>query len=299
MFGLHAMNHETVKDIKLLIQAKEDILPEQYSLFHDGKLLEDNRTLASLNYQLGTLLYLVFNPIDVMSISVKMPSGKILKPEVKVLHTIHDVKAIIWSMVGFEDGAEDLTYAGKLLEDSKTLAACNIKEDSLLEMLIWTFKIFVKDLTGKTLVYKVCKEDRVLDVKNKISDKQGGPVSNSCLIFAGYKMEDDRDLASYNVQTGSILREYLDMFVLFWWTLGKVLIRLYAVELALVFCRVSGLTTTTIYTKLHFRYAGFESWVGGWILCFKLFFSCSLALSTNILDPITSWVHECYDKRRY
>ncbi|KAF7151336.1 hypothetical protein RHSIM_Rhsim02G0040900 [Rhododendron simsii] len=87
-------------------------------------------------------------------------------------------------MVGFVASAEDLTFAGKLLEDSKTLACYNIKENSLLEMLPLNFTIFLKNLSDKTLVLKVCKEDRALDVKKKISDEEGFPVRDICLIFA-------------------------------------------------------------------------------------------------------------------
>lgn len=100
---------------------------------------------------------------------------------------------------------ENLTYAGELLEDSKTLACYNIKEYSLLEMLALTFQIFVKEFCGKTQVLKVCKEDWVLDVKFKISDRQGLPVGNIRLTFAGKVLKDDRDLASYNVKKDSIL----------------------------------------------------------------------------------------------
>ncbi|XP_058195915.1 uncharacterized protein LOC131312223 [Rhododendron vialii] len=138
---LEAKTHESVENIKLLIQTKEGILSEQFTLVYGGELLDDNRTLASLGIQSESMLHLVFNPRDVVSVSVKMHSGEILKLKVKVLQTFQDIKAIVQSMEGFEAGAEDLTYAGKLLEDSKTLACCNIKENSILEMLPLTFKI--------------------------------------------------------------------------------------------------------------------------------------------------------------
>lgn len=150
-FELQAKNHETVESIKILIQLKKGILPEQYSLFFRGKLLEDNKTLASLDIQSESVLFLVFNPRDVMSVSVKMPSGEILKLEVKALHTVHDVRAIIQSMVGVAASNQNLTYEGRQVEDSKTLACYNIKENSLLEMLplpSLPFQIFVKELAG-------------------------------------------------------------------------------------------------------------------------------------------------------
>ncbi|KAH7856383.1 hypothetical protein Vadar_000807 [Vaccinium darrowii] len=218
-FELQAKNHETVENIKLLIQLKKGILPEQYSLFYRGKLLEDNKTLASLDIQSESasldiqsesVLFLVFNPRDVMSVSVKMPSGEILKLEVKALHTVHDIRAIIQSMVGVAASNQNLTYEGRQVEDSKTLACYNIKENSLLEMLPLPglpFQIFVKELAGKTIALDVFKEDRVRDVKKKILDERSLPVwvNNFHLVFGRYLLEEDRDLASYNVEKDATL----------------------------------------------------------------------------------------------
>ncbi|KAF7151231.1 hypothetical protein RHSIM_Rhsim02G0040800 [Rhododendron simsii] len=173
---LEAKTNETVENIKLLIQTKEGIISDQFTLFYKGELLEDNRTLTSLG-----------------------PQGN-----------------------SSEYGAEDLTYAGKLLEDSKTLACCKIKENSLLEMLPLTFKIFVKGSIGEAQVLKVCKGDRVLDVKKKISDKEGMPVNNIRLIFSGKQLVNDQDLATCNVEKDSFLCESLEMFELFWWALSKI-----------------------------------------------------------------------------
>ncbi|XP_058202553.1 polyubiquitin-like [Rhododendron vialii] len=48
---LEAKTRDTVENIKFLIQTKEGILSEQFTLFYDGELLDDNRTLASLGIQ--------------------------------------------------------------------------------------------------------------------------------------------------------------------------------------------------------------------------------------------------------
>uniref|UniRef100_A0A5B7BFA4 Ubiquitin-like domain-containing protein n=1 Tax=Davidia involucrata TaxID=16924 RepID=A0A5B7BFA4_DAVIN len=191
--------HDTIQNIKSLIQAKEGIQSDQYTLISAGKLLEDNRTLAGLKIQGGATLHLVFNPRDVLSVSVKMPTGEIVKPEVKVLYTIRDVKTIVGSLVGFPVSDQDLFYAGKQLEDWKTLAYYNIKEESILEMLLSTFQIFIKNCSGKTVTLDVCQQDTVKDVKNKIFHKSGTPVNVQSLVFAGKSLQDGRDLASYNI----------------------------------------------------------------------------------------------------
>lgn len=207
---LEAKTHETVETIKLLIQG--GILSDQFTLFSGGQLLEDNKTLASLDIQSESMLYLVLNPRDVVSVSVKMQSGEILK--LKVMHTVQDLKAIVQSMAGFVAGSEDLTCAGSYLRIRRLWLVVTSRRTPFY-ILPWTFKVFVKDLCGKCHVLKVCKEGRVLDVKIKFSEERGAPLSDISLIFACRVLEDDLDLASYNVEKDSIIRKYLEKCLYF------------------------------------------------------------------------------------
>lgn len=112
------------------------------------------------------------------------------------------------------------TYKKSLPKNLKAAIAMLIAVALLLSVMpltVFAMQIFVKiavDTGYKHITLEVEPTDRIEDIKTKICDKEGIPVADQELSFAGHVLEEGNTLQDYSIQKDSTLQ--LSVFYNLW-----------------------------------------------------------------------------------
>ena len=103
-----------------------------------------------------------------------------------------------------------------ILQGCRTLADYGIQNGATLELVVChrprLMEIFVRNLKGKVLTFKVESSDTIRSVKEKIEQVEHIDPAIQRLIFGRWQLEDGLTLAEYKIQAESTFHLCLRLY---------------------------------------------------------------------------------------
>ncbi len=216
-FPLWVSSDQTVLTLKDMIAAKRHIDPELQEIYFAGVLLQDERKLSHYTIENNHILHL--NPTSItFTVTQQGSESPPINYEEPANQTIQDIKQSLFRKLGLPITQQQLFLGGSELEDVRKLNECGLTNACNLDLIISAAEgkeleegtdgggvLFIKTLTGKTLVVEAKPTSTILAIKEQIEAKENVSVDHQCLVCGGRVLSNEPTLSECGVQNMSVL----------------------------------------------------------------------------------------------
>ena len=202
---------DTIINLKYKIQDRNGVPPNQQSLKHLGKSLNDEETISDYNIQKLSTLKLFIHK-ETFDISVNLPSGDKVSFPVHPNDSIGKLKTKISEEKEILQHRQQLIFCGKILEDKHTMFHYKIRDGNSLNLILKAsplFKLFIMTSIGKQISFEVDDFHTIEDVKKMIEKRENTPICIQRLVYSKSSLEDHRTMSYYKLKKDDIL--FLDV----------------------------------------------------------------------------------------
>lgn len=140
-----------------------------------------------------------------MQIFIKSGSNKTLLLDVTNNDTIADIKDKVHAKEAIPYEYQRYSFAGKFLEDFRTLSSYSIIKNSTLCLSLQLnggSLIIVKEVTGRIHQVEADCNETLMDIKLKLMHLTGYSMESQKLIFQGAILRDGETLSECGIESG-------------------------------------------------------------------------------------------------
>jgi ubiquitin C len=146
-------------------------------------------------------LLLAGAPKRITTVFIKKLTGKTCSIDVELTDTVKSLKSKIADSEGIPPDEQRLVYGGKLLEDGRTLADYQVRDQSNLHLVLRQrggWQLLVKFPSGKRIAVNASGSTTGKEIKSMISSNEGIGIERQCLFIGEKELEDGESLAKYD-----------------------------------------------------------------------------------------------------
>lgn len=137
-----------------------------------------------------------------LRVNIEVFNGLAIPLEVSSDDLVDTIHAAVNQRTQIPYHHQEVTYEGRVMELGQRVCDYGVTDGAILRVDLRDHEVmvFVKTLTGKTIMLAVTPRDTVAQVKAKIAQQEDIPIGKQRLIFVGEQLHDDHRLLDYRIE---------------------------------------------------------------------------------------------------